>query len=601
MSFQQISIGIVALSGFAAALFAPRFGDGLFTTVETLALRLAEKKHVAIVAIGVSAIVLRLSLIWFVPVPVPEVADEFSYLLAGDTFSHGRLTNPAHPMWLYFDTFLEIQHPTYMSKFHPAQGAALALGQMLGHPWIGVLLSMAAMCAACLWALQAWLPPGWALLGGILVLLRFAIFGYWINSYWGGGVAAIGGALVIGALPRITHYNWARYSAILGIGAVVLFNTRPFEGFIFCLPVFGALLLWIFRRQRFYWRLVLFRIIFPLCVVGTLCAAFDGYYNWRGTGDPFIFPYVLHERTYNSLPPFQWQIATAPHHYVNPQFAGIYNGDGWARINWKKGRITNLKSLIFVSGTDAKHLVAFFLWPELFFVLVAASPWIVRDQRVRPLLIQGGVCLAGYLLVVWFQYHYVAPLTATIICLVVQAIRHLRKWQVGSRQVGIGLSRATVLLAVVLAPFHPLYTNLLPAMAAREVIERKLSHLPGEHLVIVRYSPRHNPHEEWVYNRADIDHAKIVWGREIPGLSPDPLLAYFRGRQVWIVEPDESTLKLLPYSGGTGKAQMTLEGSSDSGSKLRPAVGADSPSNDDRSHGRNPLVIHESTVRHLAK
>jgi hypothetical protein len=86
-------------------------------------------------------------------------------------------------------------------------------------------------------------------------------------------------------------------------------------------------------------------------------------------------------------------------------------------------------------------------------------------------------------------------------------------------------------------------------VANRARIAALLEKTPGQHLVIVHYSPQHNSQAEWVYNRADIDAAKVVWAREIPGIDMAPLLAYFRDRRVWVVDADSRSPEPQPYQG----------------------------------------------------
>ena len=75
--------------------------------------------------------------------------------------------------------------------YFPGQGLVLAASKLFfGNPWIGLLIVSALMCAALCWMLQAWLPPSWALLGGVIAVLRLGVFSYWTNTYHAAGSLA---------------------------------------------------------------------------------------------------------------------------------------------------------------------------------------------------------------------------------------------------------------------------------------------------------------------------------------------------------------------------------------------------------------------------
>jgi hypothetical protein len=534
----------------------PLAGNRFFNAIEEFGKRLAKRKTRAIISLAGAEILFRLALLPIAPVPIPEFHDEFSYLVQADTFVHGRLTNPPHPMWVYFETMHVNQLPTYMSKYPPAQGMALVVGQILGHPWTGCLLEMAAMMAALLWALQGWLPPDWALLGGVLALLRLGLFGYWINSYWGGAMAATGGALVIGALPRLVRSWSSRDAVILGSGLAILANSRPFEGLVFSMPVLVALLFCFFWRRSIPWRQALRRFAIPFGSVILICGTFMAYYNWRGTGNPLLFPYTVNDRTYQTATPaLLWQKPEPAPAYANPQFQTFYNG--WNHETWQIGRATSFKKAAHLLDRDTGQLIYFFLRPELCLPFLLFL-WNFRDRRVRFLVLQVAICLAGFVLAAWFFPHYAAPLVATIFTLTIQGFRHLRKLKFLGRPVGLGISRALVVSALLLAPFHQIGLRK-PGLFTRERVATQLKAMKGKHLVIVRYSPQHNPHEEWVYNRADIDGSQVVWARDIPGVDLAPLIHYFSGRSVWIVDADNRAPELRPYTPALAREPAILK------------------------------------------
>lgn len=543
----QESWWVVALV-LAITWFAPGIGNHWFAAIERFFSRLARRRSLAILIVFVAAILLRLAWLPVLHYPYPSVHDEFSYLVQADIFAHGRLSFPPHPMSNYFETFYVNFHPTYSSMYPPAQASMLAIGQILGHPWIGVLLSCAAMFAALLWMLQGWFPPHWALLGALLALLRFGVFSYWVNSYWGGAVAATAGALILGALPRLRRHWRTRDAFILGIALCVLANSRPLEGLILALPVALILLVLLARRKKTGQPVPFRTFVLPVALCLTANLAFTLYYNWRVTQDPLVIPHELANRQYMSVPPFIWQKIRPPLVYANREFHNFFNG--WVRSQYDG----TFHDAVRVEKEKARDFWKFFVG-VLFSIPFLTLPWMLRDRKTWLFLLLLVVSALGLLAVTWFLPHYAAPIFAVIIALLVQALRHLRRWRFRGRPVGLGWTRALVTLSVCMLPACTMQALAKPYLPVclnwpynwdRADIVNHLDAVPGQHLVLVRYTLHHNVHEEWVYNAADIDHSKIVWARLIPGMDLRPLLDYYSSRKVWVLEVGGEYADLRP-------------------------------------------------------
>ena len=561
---------LAVLIGFAW----PRLGESWFIKAETALSRLAQKRGLTVIAIGVTALVLRASVLPVEPIPEPIVHDEFGYLLAADTFAHGRLTNPTPPMWEHFETFHVMFHPTYASIYPPAQGMVLAFGKLvLGHPFWGVWLSLGMMCAAITWMLQAWVSPECALLGGTLSILRYSAFGYWADSYWGGTVAAIGGALVLGALPRIKSAQRIIDALLMGTGIAILANSRPYEGFVFSLPIAMVLTYWVFSRDAPSVRVTFRRLVVPLMLLIVITGAGTSYYFWRVTGNPFRMPYQIERQTYAVAPYFIWQRVRPEPPYRHVVMKKMFVEEEMAGRN-----VTSSTAGLLLRS----YLVwSFFLGPVLtlpFLMLSVSLPINLTIQRVSPslrmLLAVLATSITGELLVVFYSPHYSAPATGLIVAFVVLSVRQLRSWKYR----GIFLTRAIVVICcasfALRASATPLRLRLhefyefawhqkaQPGFG-KATLQRCLEGMPGTHLVLVRYEPDHKPFNEWVYNDADIDRAKIVWAREMSSKETDALIQYFEHRRAWLLDADCIPPRLVPYSTDRKHASTALKHSRD--------------------------------------
>ncbi len=85
--------------------------------------------------------------------------------------------------------------------------------------------------------------------------------------------------------------------------------------------------------------------------------------------------------------------------------------------------------------------------------------------------------------------------------------------------------------------------------------QQRLEQVSGDHLVLVRYGPHHEPYEEFVYNRADIDGSRVIWARSLSPEQDATIIRHYSSRQVWLLV-DDRDYDLKRYITATDKGTM---------------------------------------------
>jgi len=313
----------------------------------------------------------------------------------------------------------------------------------------------------------------------------------------------------------------------MAVGLAILATSRPYEGMLFSVPV-ALFLLWTLWKRKHKARLAVTLLLIPCATVIGLA-----YYNMRFTGNPLQLPYAFYRQNFTMAPHFVFQSPRPQpvfHHHVLQHY----------HMGWEMNCYTAASENRPPYGLVDKVKVywRFFVGPTLTIPLLCLL-FLWRKRRIRILLLALLWFAAGLAVEVWQSPHYAAPVLGLVVLLVIVGLRVLQQ------KTPIWISGVVLCGCLFLPVING--SGVAPGGSGRPGILRQLEASGGRHLILVRYAFDHHPGDEWVYNAANIDAAPVVWARELDVRSNRKLLEYFRGRQVWLVQPDQPAPKLARY------------------------------------------------------
>ena len=538
----------------------------------------------------------------------PGVHDEFSYLLGASTFAQGRLSNPTPALPEFFEAPHVLVEPTYNSKYPPAQAVMLAIGyRIFGDPIWGVWLSCGLFAACLCWMLQSWTSTRWAIAITLLTSVTLGTSSYWAQSYWGGMVAATGGALLLGGLRQTIHHARIHVSVLMAVGIVILANSRPYEGLLICLPAGLLLARWMLRSSQVPLPAKLNLVVVPACIVfvaGGLCM---GIYNRAVTGSFTKTPYDIHVRQYwqrgvfvfervhqpERTPPdrvamFYREHETPPESgaaltstltqnlssrlfglagtpfgvaYLSPDpgYQGLLLWLALLVSVWRSLSIgATAAAVLFAVGLECLAWKFVPFYPRVL-ILSLVTCWAAafylsarRNPSARFIVGAIGLLALGQSLTLWWWPHYAAPALPLLLAVVAFTLQKM------ARRSPAFATRRVVAVTACLFIVHVSMLGLVASAHAnrddgagstrglrRAEIKNRIEREAGKHVVFVRYASDYTVHDEWVYNLADLNASRVIFAHDLGSKNPE-LIALYPDRTAWLVTVTTDRIHLAP-------------------------------------------------------
>lgn len=508
--------------------------------------------------------------------PFPAVQDEFSYLLASDTYARFRATNPTPDLAESFDTHYVLFEPTYQSKYPPGQGLALAVGEVLtGEPAVGLFLSTAAAAAATCWLAWAWLTPRWALAATLAFVCNDNLMMWWGQTFWGGSAAYVGGALLFGATRRIVggdHPTRIVDGVWAGAGLVVLANTRPFEGLVASVLPTLTLAGWAVKEAVRGRAGGAAKVAAACLVIGGVGAGAMAGYHTAVVGSWWRSPYFEHVAQRSGRDPLS-TLRTLTLGRLLPAVKAERGEDrpkpksSILPMNPDDPRVEERVRAQRKFNAEARRTddyvrrkvtrqFAFYVDAMLYGVLACGAlalgrPWAWLGVGSVAAVVTA-ICLnqtAGF-------PHYVAPIGPLFPVLTfagAAAVGDRAAWWARFVRLYAGLTACLLPVGFVAAlaeiwPSPPEF-GYRDMMRTRVEAAAALEDSPGPDLVFVRYGRGHSWDLEWVYNGGDLDGEAIVWARDLgPERNAAVIARYGEGRTVWLAAVANREAKLVDYA-----------------------------------------------------